>query len=156
MGSALRGGLSADAGRVGDMSHSSHWFSLSTDQKSLAIRDGVQRGLSTGEMSKEYGCTRNVILSHARRNRIQLASRVYKTKRVERSRAPFPVMAALPAITWEPHREPVALVDLKARHCRWPVGDGAGAAQRFCGDMVVRGSYCERHAGMSQDASLRA
>lgn len=133
-----------------------NWQSLDKNQKSLAIRDGVQRGLSTGEMGKEYGCTRNVILSHARRNRIQLASRVYKTKRVERSRAPFPVMAALPAITWEPHREPVALVDLEAHHCRWPVGDGAGAAQRFCGDKVVRGSYCEHHASVSKGASLRA
>ncbi|MBK1793526.1 hypothetical protein JHL21_03345 [Devosia sp. WQ 349] len=138
------------------MSYRLHWYSLSADQTSAAIRDGVQRGLSTGEMGTDYGCTRNVILSHARRNRIQLASRVYKTKRVERSRSPFPVMVALPAITWEPHREPVALVDLEAHHCRWPVGDGAGAAQRFCGDLVVRGSYCERHAAVSQGASLRA
>lgn len=133
-----------------------NWQSLDKDQKSAVIREGVQRGMSTGEMGRVYGCTRNVILSHARRNRIQLASRVYQTKRVEWSRAPFPVMAALPAATWEPHCVPMTLVDLEAHHCRWPVGDGAGAAQRFCGDKVVRDSYCEHHASVSQGASLRA
>lgn len=36
---------------------------------------------------------------------------------------------------------PVALLDLKPHHCRWPLDEGG-----FCGCRKVRGAYCEEHA----------
>lgn len=41
----------------------------------------------------------------------------------------------------------VDMLGLKAGHCRWPVGRGAGTAQKFCG-AVTAGSkpYCPGHA----------
>ncbi len=44
-------------------------------------------------------------------------------------------------------REPVALVDLHERHCRWPV-DVDGATM-FCGADKHTGAYCEGHARLA-------
>ncbi len=44
-------------------------------------------------------------------------------------------------------REPVALVDLQNRHCRWPV-DVDGTTM-FCGADKQTGSFCEGHARLA-------
>ncbi len=44
-------------------------------------------------------------------------------------------------------REPVALVDLRNRHCRWPV-DVDGTVM-FCGADKHTGSFCEGHARLA-------
>lgn len=45
---------------------------------------------------------------------------------------------------------PLTSVDirgLKAGHCRWPVGQGAGTAQKFCGAVTAENKlYCPGHA----------
>ena len=42
----------------------------------------------------------------------------------------------------------IALFDLEARHCRWPLGEGP--ARMFCGaDKVTGHSYCPRHCRMA-------
>jgi hypothetical protein len=40
----------------------------------------------------------------------------------------------------------ITLMELRPVHCRWPVGEAHGAAQRFCGAEAAGGSvYCAGH-----------
>lgn len=48
-------------------------------------------------------------------------------------------------------RERVALADLKACHCRWPLGDPKSPSFGFCGRPTVDGRYCAEHARRSRD-----
>lgn len=48
-------------------------------------------------------------------------------------------------------RDPVALLDLGAGMCRWPVGEAAGIAT-FCGGPVGSGPYCTGHAVRARQA----
>ena len=53
--------------------------------------------------------------------------------------------------------EPVALNDLREKHCRWPYANGGKVTTHFCGKDKVRGSpYCEEHRARAIDpASYR-
>ncbi len=53
--------------------------------------------------------------------------------------------------------EPVALNDLREKHCRWPCANGGKVTTHFCGKDKVRGSpYCEEHRARAIDpASYR-
>jgi GcrA cell cycle regulator len=45
--------------------------------------------------------------------------------------------------------KPIALIDLKPHHCRWPVA-GAGATTLFCGGNAHAGHpYCAAHCRMA-------
>lgn len=35
--------------------------------------------------------------------------------------------------------------DAKITSCRWPIGDPKTPEFRFCGDKIVKGSYCDHH-----------
>jgi GcrA cell cycle regulator len=57
-----------------------------------------------------------------------------------------------PAVQAEvvPLHEGVALLDLKASSCRWPIGDPSEEDFRFCGTRVAPGeTYCACHAEMA-------
>lgn len=128
------------------------WDAMTVADKTAAITALVQEGQSAGQMGKALNASRNMILSHARRYKIQLASYappISKPKPAVRDvRKPMRTYAPLPAKTWAAHREPVSLLELTSTTCRWPVGDAEGSSQMYCGDHAGRRSYCERHAEM--------
>lgn len=50
-----------------------------------------------------------------------------------------------------PGSEPVALADLSARHCRWPVDLAGALEQHFCARKLDGGGpYCATHAALSR------
>lgn len=139
------------------------WVGMTVADKTSAITALVQGGQSCGQMGKALGATRNMILSHARRYKIPLATAVpqQSVARVARAKLQVsrkqPSMRVLPPVsseTWQPHRAPVSLLDLADNACRWPVGAGEGSAQLFCGDHAGRRGYCERHAGVAKGQSV--
>lgn len=48
-----------------------------------------------------------------------------------------------------------AVRDVAADECRWPLGEVAEDAFRFCSDPRGRGSYCPRHAALSRRSRKR-
>lgn len=48
-----------------------------------------------------------------------------------------------------------AVRDAVANGCRWPLGEVADEAFRFCGQPRVRGSYCGCHAPLSRKGRKR-
>jgi GcrA cell cycle regulator len=42
----------------------------------------------------------------------------------------------------------LTLMELKPRHCRWPIGDPRSEDFRFCGAHKERGAYCHDHAAL--------
>lgn len=60
---------------------------------------------------------------------------------------PSIIRAPTPIREDEPSRTRVALVDLNASMCRWPIGDPATPDFHFCGGKRLEpGSYCAGHA----------
>lgn len=51
--------------------------------------------------------------------------------------------------------EPIDIMDLTARTCRWPVKDDAAVNSpwAFCGHQVIRGQYCRKHGAMAYRSS---
>ena len=49
-----------------------------------------------------------------------------------------------------------AVAALQPHQCRWPLGEPAQGAFRFCGaDRPGRGSYCRAHEGLAHGASAQ-
>ena len=47
--------------------------------------------------------------------------------------------------------DPIDIMDLTAKTCRWPVRDSAAVNSpwAFCGHPVARGRYCRKHGAMA-------
>lgn len=82
-----------------------------------------------------------------------------ETPRVEKPKQPSPSpIPEVPAMIWN---EPVeftgttsAVLELRPRSCRWPIGDARDPNFRFCGDPVYRGAYCKGHAEIAYVATI--
>jgi GcrA cell cycle regulator len=42
----------------------------------------------------------------------------------------------------------LSIMELKPRHCRWPIGDPRDEKFRYCGAHKERGAYCHEHAAL--------
>jgi len=144
------------------------------NEKQLATWWQVE-GLSASQIAKRLpGTTRNAVISKVHRLGLSKSGRhaapapakrasgligaaIVKTK-VARERAlseqpPAPPIEP-PGVVWS-SPEPLRLVQLQGRHCRWPVGLATGADQLFCAESRDGdGPYCAQHtaiggAGMS-------
>lgn len=45
----------------------------------------------------------------------------------------------------------VTMMQVEARHCRWPHGDPEGSDFRFCGRPRAKGAYCKTHAARAYE-----
>jgi len=87
-------------------------------------------GLSTGEIGKRLGVSKNAVVGKA--HRLSLSSRPSPIKRSK----PKPKKEKLPALS-----------DLGPSHCRWPTGDPKEPGFHFCGKKSIPGKpYCLEHA----------
>jgi len=87
-------------------------------------------GLSTGEIGKRLGVSKNAVVGKA--HRLGLNSRPSPIKRSK----PKPKKEQLPT-----------LADLGPSSCRWPTGDPKEPGFHFCGKKSVPGKpYCAEHA----------
>lgn len=151
-----------------------HWQSLTVEQKLDAIMREWEPNASAAVLAAKIGVTRQSVIGIYHRNRAALADtplrdptsaqmrpRVRRVKRApppkpklipyagqERLNTPAQLPAqsiSRPAAICEPSPLNCALVDISAKQCHWPYGDGPIT---FCGHHAD-GIYCAYHAKMA-------
>ncbi len=104
-----------------------------SEEKIQRLKKLWSEGLTTGEIGKRIGVSKNAVVGKA--HRLGLKGRPSPIKRPDR---------AAPA-----KKEPLkifTLTDLSAQTCRWPIGDPKHEDFRFCGRPVIIGKpYCGEH-----------
>lgn len=112
-------------------------------------------GLSTSEIGKRLGITKNAVVGKA--HRLHLSARPSPIKRVAmrlplvKPALPRPVVTvapvAAPTPVAQPATAPKRAVEMTPHSCRWPVGHPGDAGFHFCGDSALPGKpYCATHA----------
>ena len=115
-------------------------------------------GLSTSEIGKRLGITKNAVVGKA--HRLHLSARPSPIKRVA-MRLPLvkqpmlkpavnvaPPVAAPAAPAPQAHASaPKRAVEMTPHSCRWPIGHPGDSGFHFCGDSALPGTpYCSTHA----------
>ena len=131
-----------------------------------------KRGLTTNEIAKELGVSKNSIVGKV--HRLNLTSRpspikkkddeeliteeqiqdetapktVEKEVKTKPEKLPEPV---LPTVSSElKKRKCIKLCELDSHTCRWPIGDPKDDHFCFCGNKVRAGqTYCDEHAAIA-------
>jgi GcrA cell cycle regulator len=105
-------------------------------------------GLTTGEIGKRLGVSKNAVVGKA--HRLGLKGRPSPIKRTASpSRPPPPAKEPEPKIR--------SLVDLSAHTCRWPIGDPREPGFHFCGEPSLNGKpYCAKHAAIAYVGSNKS
>lgn len=114
-------------------------------------------GLSTAEIGKRLGISKNAVVGKA--HRLHLDSRPSPIKRVGPRPAIIPRQAPHPArqpahthSAPAPAREPTPprVVELSSQTCRWPIGHPGDPGFHFCTERAIQGKpYCVEHAAMA-------
>lgn len=103
-----------------------------TDDRIAKLKKLWAEGLTTGEIGKRLGVSKNAVVGKA--HRLGLKSR------------PSPIRRA--GTKPEPKEETrvYTLADLTSQTCRWPIGDPKEENFHFCGKPVIQGKpYCADH-----------
>lgn len=137
-----------------------------TDEQVEELKRLWDDGLSTGEIGKILGMSKNAVVGKA--HRLGLVSRPspirrgegekpepeVKTKPAEKKKAPpaaekkKPAKAAKPAAKKDAHL--LTVNDLTHDSCRWPIGDPKDADFHFCGKKAVADRpYCAEHCELA-------
>ncbi len=116
-----------------------------------------KKGLTTVEIGKSIGMTKNAVVGKAHRlglkgrpspikpGRIQ--SKVIIEKKIQKEK-----QANLPKETIQKIKKTsgISLLDLKSNQCKWPNGDPQDLDFSFCGKPAVEGKpYCEEHCAIA-------
>jgi GcrA cell cycle regulator len=124
------------------------------------LRTMARRGAPASEVAEALGCTRNAVISAARRYGITLKQGAYgpprprgPRKRRKKTRASRPAPEK-----YKPRRPPeppwpCSLMELTNFSCRWPHGNVGSPEFYFCGAHdadVFRGRpYCRTHSALA-------
>lgn len=112
-----------------------------TDERIEELKKLWAEGLSTGEIGKRIGVSKNAVVGKA--HRLGLKSR------------PSPIKRAKPKPKAEPAK--VTIFDLTAHSCRWPHGDPKHDNFHFCGKQTVPGKpYCAEHCALAYVSSSKS
>jgi GcrA cell cycle regulator len=111
-------------------------------------------GLSTAEIGKRLGISKNAVVGKA--HRLHLDSRPSPIKRIGPRPAmarslvhtrPAAPVAAAPAPAPRPAPR---VVELSSHSCRWPIGHPGDAGFHFCTARAIQGKpYCVEHAAVA-------
>lgn len=131
-----------------------------TEARIAALGELWRQGLSTAEIGRRLGISKNAVVGKA--HRLELSARPSPIKlrpipapmpRPAASPAPqaqMPAPGRLPALTLAPRAAaPVRLVQTggKASACQWPHGHPGQPGFHFCGEPAAPGKpYCTAHA----------
>ena len=103
-----------------------------TDEKVSKLKSLWSEGLTTGEIGKRLGVSKNAVVGKA--HRLSLNGRPSPIKRQQKAAVP------------KKETRVFTLTDLSSRTCRWPIGDPKHDNFHFCGALVVPGKpYCAEH-----------
>ena len=112
-----------------------------TDERIEELKVLWAEGLTTGEIGKRLGVSKNAVVGKA--HRLGLKGRPSPIKKAKQPR-----QAAAPVKEPEPKMK--TLVDLSANTCRWPIGDPREPGFHFCGAPAIPGKpYCATHAAVA-------
>ena len=106
------------------------------DEKIGRLKKLWSEGLTTGEIGKRLGVSKNAVVGKA--HRLGLKGRPSPIKRQQKAA--------------EPKKETriFTLTDLSAQTCRWPIGDPKHEDFRFCGKPVATSKpYCGEHCSIA-------
>jgi GcrA cell cycle regulator len=105
------------------------------DEKIGRLKKLWSEGLTTGEIGKRLGVSKNAVVGKA--HRLGLKGRPSPIKRQD---------VKTPTAAKKPETRIFTLTDLSAQTCRWPIGDPKHEDFRFCGKPVIAGKpYCGEH-----------
>lgn len=106
-----------------------------TDERVQDLKRLWSEGLTTGEIGKALGVSKNAVVGKA--HRLGLKGRPSPIKRVKQK---------------QPKQDSriSSVIDLSAHTCRWPVGDPKEPGFHFCGKPAIPGKpYCPEHAAIA-------
>jgi GcrA cell cycle regulator len=110
-------------------------------------------GLSTAEIGKRLGISKNAVVGKA--HRLHLDSRPSPIKRIgprpaiSRSVHHHPRPAAPVAAAPAPRPAP-RVVELSSQTCRWPIGHPGDPNFHFCSERAIQGKpYCIEHSAVA-------
>lgn len=143
-----------------------------TDERVTLLKELWGEGKTAAEIAKILGgVTRNAVIGKA--HRLKLSGRVSPIQQNTRpetveNRARENVRQAKAAVSREGASiravvpsdyipgKGIKLVELRERHCRWPMGDPKDENFMFCGHDAVSGlPYCEHHAKVAFQINTR-
>lgn len=112
-----------------------------TDERIEQLKELWSEGLTTGEIGKRLGVSKNAVVGKA--HRLGLKGRPSPIKRAKNSRQSSPAPK-------EKDKKIRSVVDLSANTCRWPIGDPREPGFHFCGAPTLPGKpYCAEHAAIA-------
>ncbi len=107
-----------------------------TDEMVAELTKLWEEGLTTGEIGKRLGISKNAVVGKA--HRLNLQSR------------PSPIKQSVVKKKKEETKKRIGLLDLTHNMCRWPVGDPKDKDFHFCGKQIgAGGTYCKEHAAQA-------
>ncbi len=107
-----------------------------TDEKVATLKKLWDEGLTTGEIGKRLGVSKNSVVGKV--HRLKLKSRPSPIKRTKKAEVKKEEVKKT---------DKLSLLDLNIHTCRWPIGDPRDEDFHFCGKKVQAGNiYCEEHA----------
>jgi len=119
-----------------------------TDERIDELKALWAEGLTTGEIGKRLGVSKNAVVGKA--HRLGLKGRPSPIKRTKPSRPAAPAPK-------EPEPKIRSVVDLSAHTCRWPIGDPREPGFHFCGEPTLSGKpYCAEHASIAYVGSNKS
>ena len=128
---------STDAGKVPASAGGGEQGAMWNDEKIARLKKLWSEGLTTGEIGKRLGVSKNAVVGKA--HRLGLKGRPSPIKR--QPNKPVEVNKETRVFT---------LTDLSAQTCRWPIGDPKHEDFRFCGKPVAAGKpYCGEHCSVA-------
>ena len=142
-----------------------------TPEKIKELRRLWAKGLSSGDIGRLLGVSKNAIVGKV--HRLELESRpspilggkeeipdppkkTVSKKATKSAKKTAPSKKATEKKTIEEEKEGTQLVDLTPNSCRWPMGDPKNADFVFCGKKVVPGKiYCAEHCAVAYSTLLK-
>ncbi|MGC2854322.1 GcrA family cell cycle regulator [Novispirillum sp. DQ9] len=126
-----------------------------TDERIEELKSLWAEGLTTGEIGKRLGVSKNAVVGKA--HRLGLKGRPSPIKRAgtpaaaaTTAAAPAKPAKAKPAEAKQPPAKIRSVVDLSAHTCRWPIGDPREPGFHFCGAPSLAGKpYCAEHSAIA-------
>ena len=111
-----------------------------TDERIELLKTLWGEGLTTGEIGKRLGVSKNAVVGKAHRlglkGRPSPIKRTRKTAKTEKPEKPA-----------EPAK---AVLEIQGPTCRWPFGDPREPGFHFCGAQALPGKpYCSEHASLA-------
>jgi GcrA cell cycle regulator len=145
-----------------------------TPERVALLKERIEAGLSSAQIARELGVSRNAVIGKANRLRLSrfkratagqpdengprtnARPRIATRHRTLRALWAKPQPASAAEVPVECARR-CSLLELAPWHCRWPMGDPSAQGFGFCGNKPVDGlPYCPGHARMAYRPGSRA